>query len=195
MPVDLSTFDNSWYSPGRPVWVQCLWFFLGLPLLRSSCIPSSGLRRCLLRLFGARGGNGVVIKPGLRVKYPWRLRIGNSSWLGEGCWIDNLGDVSIGSDVCVSQGAYLCTGNHDRSDPAFGLIVRPIVLRDGSWVGAKSIICPGVELGEGAVATAGSVVTRNIPTWEIHSGNPAQFIKRRALSAVETLLTDGPGIT
>jgi putative colanic acid biosynthesis acetyltransferase WcaF len=123
----------------------------------------------------------VVIRPGVRVKYPWRLRIGNNSWLGEDCWIDNLAHVHIGNNVCLSQGSYLCTGNHDWADPAFGLIVKPITLRDGSWVGARATICPGVELEENAVAAAGSLVTNSIPAGEIYAGNPAKFRRRRAV--------------
>jgi len=183
MPVSLSTFDNSWYSPGRPLVVQCLWFFLGLPLLRSSCIPSYALRRGLLRLFGARIGNGVVIKPGVRVKYPWLLEVGDYTWIGEDAWIDNLAHVRLGSNVCISQGAYLCTGNHDWSDSSFGLIVRPIVVRDGAWLGAKVVVGPGVEVAECAVASAGSVVTRNLEASTIYAGNPAVAVKARLLRA------------
>jgi len=179
--VRLATFDNASYRPGRGVAIRLAWFLLGLPVLRSALLPSSTVRRALLRTFGAKVGRNVVIKPGTRVKYPWRLSIGDDSWLGEDCWIENLADVSIGADVCVSQGAYICTGNHDRCDPAFGLVVKPVVLRDGSWVGARVTVCPGVEFGEGAMATAGSVVTRSISPWEIHSGNPARFVKQRVL--------------
>jgi putative colanic acid biosynthesis acetyltransferase WcaF len=122
-----------------------------------------------------------VIKPGVRVKYPWRLTVGAAAWLGEDVWIDNLADVEIGSNACVSQGAYLCTGNHDWSDQTFGLIVKSIRIRDGAWVGAKSVVCPGVEIGECAIAAAGSVVTRSIPPYEIHAGNPARFIRHRTI--------------
>ena len=179
--VSLARFDNSWYRPGRGVFLQTTWFFLGLPALRCSLLPSSAMRRVLLRAFGAKVGRNVVIKPGTRVKYPWRLSIGDNSWIGEECWIDNLADVSIGNDVCISQAAYICTGNHDRSDPAFGLVVKPVTLRDGSWIGARVTVCPGVEFGEGAMATAGSVVTRSIAPWEIHAGNPARFVKQRSV--------------
>lgn len=179
--VRLSTFRNDWYRPGRSRFWQAAWFFLGLPLLRSALIPSSAFRRSLLRLFGARLGQGVVIKPGVRVKYPWRLAVGNDCWLGEDCWIDNLADVVLGHDACLSQGSYLCTGNHDWSDPAFGLIAQPIHIEAGAWVGARSVICPGVTLGEGAIAAAGSVVNRSVPAGEIHVGNPAIFVRRRRL--------------
>jgi len=177
--VDLSRFDNSWYGSGNRWTVRAAWFLLGLPLLRCPLNPFSWVRAFLLRLFGAGVGRGVVLKPGLRVKYPCLLSVGDHTWLGEDCWIDNLAQVTVGSNVCVSQGAYLCTGNHDWSDPAFGLIVKPIILRDGSWVGAGAIICPGVTLHECAVAAAGSVVTTDIPPYEIHAGNPAKFVRRR----------------
>jgi putative colanic acid biosynthesis acetyltransferase WcaF len=158
-----------------------LWFFLGLPLLRSPFNPSSTLKCALLRLFGARVGSGVVIKPGVRVKNPQLLSIGSHTWIGEDCWIDNLTDVYLGSHVCISQKAYLCTGNHDWSDPNFGLLISPISVDDGAWVGAGSMIAPGVRIRSHAIATAGSVVTRDIPAWEIHSGNPARFARSRQI--------------
>ncbi len=185
--IDLSRYDNSWYHPGRSRLWQAAWFFLGLPLLRSSVLPSSGLRVRLLRAFGARIGSGVVLKQEVNVKYPWHLVVGDHCWIGEGAWIDCLTTVRLGSNVCVSQGAYLCTGNHDWKDPHFGLVVSPIQVNDGAWVGARSILTPGVVLGEGAIAAAGSVVTRDIPAFEIHAGNPAVFARRREVrSATET---------
>lgn len=177
--VDLSTFDNSWYKTGRSKLVVALWFFFGSPIVRCSINPSSSIRRFLLRLFGARVAAGVVIKPGVRIKYPWRLAIGANSWIGEDCWIDNLDDVTIGSNACVSQGAYLCTGNHDWSDSTFGLIVKPIAIGDGAWVGAMSVIGPGVTVGQGAVALVGSIVTASIPAFEIHGGGPARLMRHR----------------
>jgi putative colanic acid biosynthesis acetyltransferase WcaF len=161
--------------------VQGLWFFFGLPVLRCALLPSSAVRVTLLRLFGARVGTGVVIRPGVRVKFPWNLIVGDNCWIGEESWIDNLAAVSLGNDVCLSQGAYLCTGNHDWSDPSFGLIVKPIRIEDGGWVGARAVLAPGVSLGEEAIAGMGSVVTRNIPSQEIHAGNPARFISYRKL--------------
>jgi len=181
LEVDLAAYDNSWYRPGRPLWMQALWFFFGLPLMRCQFIPSSAFRRVLLRAFGATIGARVVIKPGVRVKYPWRLRIGDHSWIGEDVWLDNIGNVEIGSHVCISQGAYLCTGNHDWSDPAFGLRVQEIAVGDRAWIGAKAIICPGIHLGQGAIAAAGSVLTRSVGDYEIYGGNPASKVSVRTL--------------
>jgi putative colanic acid biosynthesis acetyltransferase WcaF len=180
---DFSQYDNSWYSSGRSRLVEVLWFFLGLPLLRCRMLPSSSARSCILRLFGAKVARKAVLKPGIRVKYPWLLSLGTHCWIGEDVWIDNLVLVTIGANVCVSQGAYLCTGNHDWSDPAFGLRVQPITVEDGSWVGARAVICPGVRIEACGVAAAGSVVTNNIPAYEIHAGNPARLLRRREFNS------------
>jgi putative colanic acid biosynthesis acetyltransferase WcaF len=179
--VDLSRFENSFYQPASSWLIRGLWFFIGLPLLRCSILPSSSFRRSLLRLFGADIGRAAVIKPGFRVKYPWNLKAGKNCWFGEDAWVDNLDMVWVGDNVCISQGAYLCTGNHDWADPAFGLIVRPIRIQDGAWVGARASVSPGVVIGEGAVVGLGAVITKPVPAFEIHAGNPAKFVRRREI--------------
>ena len=184
LQVDLSVPDNSELQRGAPFWVEALWFFLGQPLLRSALIPSSGFRSWLLRLFGARIGKNVYMKPGLRVKFPWYLAVGDYSWLGEDLWIDNLAQVTIGPHVCLSQGVYLCTGNHDWSLTNMKLFRKPIVCERGSWVGARAVVCPGVVIGEGAIVTVGSVAAKSVPPYEIHAGNPAAFVRRRVLKPV-----------
>lgn len=180
-PVDLRTYDNSWYSPGRSVLWRTLWMFLGLPLLRRTWFASSAARCALLRLFGASIGDRVVIRQHVTVKYPWHLVVADDCWIGEGVWIDNLTTVRLGASVCLSQGAYLCTGNHDWTDPSFGLRVAGIDLEAGSWAGAKCLLMPGVRLGEGAVAGAGSVVSGSVPPFHIVAGNPAVFVRERRL--------------
>jgi putative colanic acid biosynthesis acetyltransferase WcaF len=185
LQVDLSVPDNSELDRGAPVWVEALWFFVGLPLLRSSLIPFAGFRSWLLRLFGAKIGRRVYSKPGLRVKFPWYLEVGDYTWLGEDLWIDNLAPVTIGAHVCLSQGVYLCTGNHDWSLTNMKLFRKPIVCERGSWVGARAVVCPGVVIGEGAIVTVGSVAAKSVPPYEIHAGNPAAFVRRRVLKAPE----------
>ena len=98
----------------------------------SSSIPGSAHRCFLLRAFGAKIGRGVNIKPRVKVKFPWRLIVGNHSWIGEAVWIDNLAEVEIGANCCVSQGAYLCTGSHDWNSRKFTLITKPIRVEDGA---------------------------------------------------------------
>lgn len=181
--VDLSQFRNDGFDPGRSWVVRVAWFVLGLPLLRCPLIPSTAFRRFLLGAFGAEIGQGVVMQQPFRVKYPWNLRTGNHCWFGEDCWIDNLVPVTIGNNVCISQGAYLCTGNHDWSDPAFPLVVRSIRLDDGAWVGARSSIGPGVVVGECAVVGLGAIVHKSVPPFEIHAGNPARFVRFRELKS------------
>ncbi len=180
-PVRLDRYDNSWYNPGRPFLVRALWLFIGLPLFRCSLLPSSRLRVFLLRLFGATVGNGVVIHSEVVVKYPWHLRVGDHCWIGERAWIDCLTTVQLASNVCVSQGVYLCTGNHDWGDPAFGLRVQPIHLMDESWAGAQSVLLPGSGLGRGAVLAAGGVLAGNVPEYQIFQGNPARYVKERVV--------------
>ncbi len=184
--VQLSSYDNSWFNPGGSKLLRAAWFFVGQPVVSSAWIPSSGLRVSLLRFFGARIGQGVVIKPSVQVKYPWHLVIGDHCWVGEHVWIDNLTTVRLESNVCLSQGAYLCTGNHDWSDPAFGLIIAPIHLSEGSWAGAKSILTPGCVLGRGSVAAAGAVIVGAVPDFEVYVGNPAEFAKVRRVQTRDT---------
>ena len=160
-----------------------LWYYLGSFLLRSRCLPFSDLKTACLRLFGATVGKGVVIKPGVRVKYPWRLGIGDHSWIGEDVWIDNLDWVRIGENVCISQGVYLCTGSHDWSDPKFGLKIEPIVIEDQSWLAAKSIVGPGVTIRRGAVLTLGGVATKSLDPMKVYAGNPAQLVRERKIGA------------
>ena len=179
--VNLRLYNNAWYDPGRTILWRALWMFLGQPLFGSTWLASSALRATLLRIFGATVGHRVVIRQHVIVKYPWHLIIGDDCWIGEQAWIDNLSTVLIGNNVCISQGAYLCTGNHDWSDAAFGLRTASIELADGAWVAAKCILLPGVKLGLGAIASAGSVVTAPIPANSIAMGNPASIVKHRTV--------------
>lgn len=180
-PVDLSVPDNTELVRGRPLLIEALWFFVAAPIVRSSWIPSSGLRTRLLRLFGAEIGQGVYFKPGIRVKFPWYLKIGDYSWIGENCWIDNLALVTIGKHACISQGAYLCTGNHDWSSRNMRLFRKPITIHDGAWVGAFSVVSPGITVGKCAIAALGSVLMKDIPEFEVHAGNPAEFVRQRQI--------------
>ena len=140
--VRLDCYDNSWYRPGASLLKRTMWMLIGQPLFASPWLLSSSLRVLVLRLFGARIGKGVVIKPSVLVKYPWHLELGDHCWIGEGSWIDNLTTVQVGANACISQGAYLCTGNHDWSEPGFDLRIAPIQLGEGAWAGAKSILAP-----------------------------------------------------
>ena len=158
--------------------VEAMWIMVQA-LLVSSSFPGTKHRVILMRLFGAHIGKGVVLKPAIKVKFPWRLRIGDHSWLGEGVWIDNLDWVKIGSHCSISQGAYLCTGSHDWHADKFDLVTRPIRVENRSWIGARASVAPGVTIGEGSVLTMGSVATHDLSAWTINQGNPAAEVKQR----------------
>lgn len=181
MKTDLSRYDNSWYHPGGGALKRLIWYFINLLLIKNYWNPLNNIKVGILRAFGAKVGKGVVIKPGVSVKYPWLLSIGDYSWIGEDVWIDNLAQVTIGSNCCISQGAMLLTGNHDYKQPTFNLMVKPIVIEDGAWVGAKCVVCPGVTISSHAVLTVGSVATKPVGAYSIYQGNPAQFLKKRVM--------------
>lgn len=179
MRLDQYTVGN--YTPGASYWRQLLWYFVGSPLVQSHWLPISAIKVWLLRSFGAGIGRNVNIKPGVRVKFPWRLIIGDCVWIGEDAWIDNVAAVTIDSHVCISQGVYLCTGNHDWNYPHFQLISAPIHIQESSWIAAKSLVGPGVTVGRGAVLTLGGVAVKSLEPMTIYAGNPAQAIKRRKI--------------
>jgi putative colanic acid biosynthesis acetyltransferase WcaF len=176
--VRLDRFDPGEFDRGRSRIIEALWLICG-DLFVSSGLPGSLLRVLILRAFGARIAPGVVIKPHVRVKFPWRLSIGAHSWIGEDVWIDNLAPVSIGAQCCISQAAYLCTGSHNWSKETFDLITKPIVIEDGAWICAKATIGPGVRVGEGAVLALGCVATRDLDPWICHSTLHKVIMKRR----------------
>ena len=176
--TDLSIYNNSPFRPGGNVLKQMLWFYMNALFLKTSLVPVNGFKTLLLRLFGAKIGMHVTIKPGLNVKYPWNLAVGNYTWIGENVWIDSLVPVKIGSNVCISQGAVILTGSHNYKKQAFNLITSGVVLEDGVWIGACAIINPGVVAASHAVLTSGSVATENLDRYTIYQGNPA--VKKRS---------------
>jgi putative colanic acid biosynthesis acetyltransferase WcaF len=178
--VDLGAFDNRPdYHPGRGWLARGVWYFVGLLLFESGWVPLSGVKRWLLRRFGARVGQGVVIKPNVRIKYPWRLTIGDHCWIGQDVWIDNVADVDVGDHVCISQQAYLCTGSHDYQRRSFDLVTGTIRIGNGAWIGARALLLGGVTVHANAVIAAASIVTRDVAAAAIVAGNPARPLKRQ----------------
>lgn len=182
MQTDLSKYNNSWYKPGSNKFIRALWYFINALVFKTSWLPISILKVALLKLFGARIGKGVNIKPSVNIKYPWKLSIGDYSWIGENVWIDNLGTVNIGANCCISQGALLLCGNHNYKTETFDLIIGKILLEDGVWIGANATVCPGVTCKSHAILTAGSVATKTLDPYSIYQGNPAIKIKDRTLT-------------
>lgn len=177
---NLATYrtPKSWH-PGAPLLVRTLWFCIGAPLLSTRWLPGSAWRVLLLRGFGARIGRGCRIKPGLRVKFPWRLQVGQACWLAEDAWLDNLAPITLGDRVCLSQGVYLCTGNHNFRSPGFDLRLDPITIGDDAWIAARAVLAPGSQIGPGAVVAFGAVVSGTISPRAIVRGNPAVVVGQR----------------
>jgi putative colanic acid biosynthesis acetyltransferase WcaF len=136
-------------------------------------------------MFGAKIGTGVVIKPGVNIKYPWFLEMGDHCWIGEEVWIDNLALVSIGNNVCLSQGAYLLTGSHDYKKRSFDLITKPIILEDGVWIGAKATVCLGITCHAHSVLAVGSIATSDLEPYSIYQGNPAIKKRERVIGIIQ----------
>jgi putative colanic acid biosynthesis acetyltransferase WcaF len=181
MRVDLSKYDNSWYHPGRSVVIRFVWYIINAVFFVSPFFPVSGFKVLLLKLFGARLGRKVVIKPRVNIKYPWNLYVGENTWIGEGVWIDNLVNVKIGANCCLSQGAMLLCGNHNYRKETFDLMVGEITLEDGVWIGANSVVPGNIKCYSHSVLSLQSVASDNLAPYCIYRGNPAQRIRKRIL--------------
>ncbi len=174
-------FDKQGFDAGASSLKIICWYFISVIFVRSGIIPFSSMLVLILRMFGAKIGKDVRIKPGLYVHYPWKLTIGDHSWIAE-CRIENLAQVTIGSNACISQEAMLLTGNHDYKKTGFDLITKPIIIANGAWVGARAIVCPGITLKSHAVLTVGAVATKDLEPYGIYQGNPATKVKDRVIS-------------
>ncbi|MDF5689756.1 WcaF family extracellular polysaccharide biosynthesis acetyltransferase [Aquirufa aurantiipilula] len=182
MKTDLSTFTGEG-SPGISAKVKYLLWLLFSNVFFLTNIPyPNNFKVGILKIFGASIGKHVVIKPWVKIKFPWKLVLGDYVWLGEEAWIDNISEIKIGNHVCISQGALLLTGNHDYKKSSFDLISKGIVVEDGVWVGAKATVSGGVVLGSHSVLTVGSFTSKDLAPYTINQGNPAQVVKHREIS-------------
>ena len=178
--TDLSKFNNSWYDTGSSLFTRTVWYFINAFFFNTAC-PFNFLRIILLRMFGAKVGKNIIVKPRVNIKYPWNISIGDNAWIGERVWLDSLGKINIGANVCISQGAMLICGNHNYKKITFDLMVGNINLEEGVWIGTGAIVCAGVTCQSHAVLTAGSVATDNLEAYSIYKGNPAVKIKDRIM--------------
>ncbi len=179
--VDLRKYDRSKFDRGRPGWLILLWWLvqaIAFPLIPH---PVNGLRRWLLRLFGAKIGFGVIIRPTARFTYPWKIEIGDYSWIGDDVVLYSLDRIAIGKHCVISQKSYLCTGSHDPEDPAFGLIAASVIINHGVWIATDCFIGPGVEIGANALIGARSSVFKNMPAGFVCMGTPCRPCTRREI--------------
>jgi putative colanic acid biosynthesis acetyltransferase WcaF len=159
---------------------RVLWM-MGHLFFRFSPRPFFGWRRFLLRLFGAEIGKGVNIYRTATVYFPWKLTVGDWSAIGEDAMLYNLGPITIGEQVTISQRSHLCAGTHDHTDPSMPLQKPPITVEDQAWVCADAFVGPGVTVGEGAIVGARAVAVKDIEAWDIVVGNPARVVGERSL--------------
>lgn len=168
------------YTSGEMI-RRVLWTF-AQPLFRISPRPCFGWRRFLLRCFGAKIGGSVHIYPSATVYFPWNLKVGDESAIGEQVFIYNLGRVTLGSRVTISHRAHLCAGTHDHTKPDFPLVRPPIVIGSDAWICADAFVGPGVTVGEGAIVAARAVAMKDVKPRSIVVGNPARESKKREIS-------------
>ena len=176
---DLSRFQLPQGSRGRPAWLVQLWWLFDALLVRSTPQALYAWRRFAWRLFGARVGRAVLIRPGARATYPWKVAIGDHCWIGDNVTLYSVAEITIGAHAVVSQDAYLCAATHDHRNIAFPLIVSPITVEPEAWIAARAFVGPGVRIGRGAVVGACSVLLADVPEATIVVGNPARPVGPR----------------
>jgi putative colanic acid biosynthesis acetyltransferase WcaF len=176
---DLSLFKMPDHFRGRPGWYVQLWWITEALLFRPSPQIFYGWRRFLLRMFGAQIGKKVIIRPTVKMTYPWKVKIGDYSWIGDDVVLYSLGEIVIGNHVVISQRSYICTGSHDYTKSDFLIYARPIHIEDESWLATDVFIGPGVIIGKASVVGARSSVYKNTEGGMVYAGNPAVFMKNR----------------
>ena len=178
---DLATFELPSHFRGRSALVVQLWWLTQALLFHTSPQFLYGWRNALLRLFGAKIGRNVIIRPSVRVTYPWKLEIGDNSWVGDYVELYTLGEIKIGNNAVVSQYTYLCTGSHDMRSASFDIYAKPIVVEDEAWVASGVFVHPGVTVAHCSVVGARSVLSKNTEPFGIYSGYPAERVGTRAM--------------
>jgi len=177
--MDLSKYNQSWFNRGRNNIIVVLWFIVNKTIFNFSLHNMYGYRAFLLKLFGCKIGKNVKVRRKVDITYPWKVEIGDNTWIDEEVILYSLDNIKIGSNCSITRRSFLCTGSHDLSDPYFGLIVKPINILDGVWIQADCFIGQGVTIGKNSVIGARSSVFRNMPDNMICIGTPSKPVKER----------------
>jgi putative colanic acid biosynthesis acetyltransferase WcaF len=164
---------------GRSKIIVQFWWIVQGSFFRFSPQFMYGWRRLILRLFGAKIGDNVLIRPTVKILYPWKLSIGGCSWIGDEVTLYNMANINIGENCVISQKSYLCTGSHDHTKPSFDIFAKPIDIKDEAWIASDVFIAPGITIGYGAVVGYRSTVNKDLPPKMICFGDPAKPIKLR----------------
>ena len=189
---DLRAFKLPRGFRGRsPIIVQ-LWWIVDALFFQTSPQFMYSWRRSLLRAFGATIGRGVLIRPSARITYPWKVSIGDYSWIGDESVLYSLGQITIGANVSISHRVYLCTGSHDYRTPSFPIYASPIVIHDEAWLANDVFVGPGVQVGRGCVVAARSSAFSDLPAMMVCAGTPAIPKKPRVSSLPEERFGEHP---
>lgn len=178
---NLSNYEAN-FERGKPKWFIFLWWLVEGIIFPLTPHTFNNIRAKLLRLFGAKIGEGVVIRPSARFLFPWKITIGDYSWIGDHAYLYSLDHITIGSHSIISQKCYLCTGSHNINDVKFNLVTSPIDIGNGVWIATDCFISPGVKIGANTIIGARSSVFKSIPSRTIAWGSPCEVKKQRVLS-------------
>jgi len=164
---------------GKNALMVQLWWFIQATLFKLSPQFAYAWRRFLLRLFGAKIGEKVIIRPSVKITYPWKVKIGDYSWIGDDVTLYSLGEIEIGNNTVISQKSYICTGSHDINSEKFDIFAKKITIKDGCWIATDVFVAPGVIIEDDVVVGARSSVFNSLPQNKVCIGTPAKPIKNR----------------
>jgi putative colanic acid biosynthesis acetyltransferase WcaF len=175
--IDLTRATRGNFKRTWPLWYEFLWMVAEAIFVSNPLQVSSRLRVAVLRLFGAKIGRKTVIR-NVHIKFPWKLEVGDHSWLGERVWIHNQDRLTIGCNTVISQESFITTGSHDLYR-TMDLITKPVRIGDGVWITSRCIVQMGVVIGDNAVVTPGSVVHQSLAAGHVYGGNPVSVLRPR----------------
>ena len=178
---DLSLYKTPKGFRGKSAITVQLWWMVQATLFAMSPQFLYSWRRFLLKCFGAQIGKAVIIRPTAKINYPWKVKIGDYSWIGDDVVLYSLGDISIGKNTVVSQKSYICTGTHDYTKVDFPILAKKIIIGDGCWLATDGFVSPGVTINDGVVVGARSTVIKDLESNSVYVGSPVKFIKKRTI--------------
>lgn len=178
---DLSKYKTPEGFRGKSKLIVQLWWIVEATLFKCSPQGLYNWRRFLLRCFGAKVGKKVIIRPSAKITYPWKVKIGDYSWIGDDVVLYSLGDILIGSNTVISQKSYICTGTHDYSKKDFPILAKTIVIGDECWLATDVFVAPGVTINDNVVVGARSTVIKDLDSNSVYVGSPVRFVKNRTL--------------
>jgi len=179
----LTNFDKTPLDRGRSRFIEILWLIVSCVIVQSRFPWPSKIRKLCLTLFGAKIGRNFVCRESLYVHFPWKLKIADNVWLGANAYLHNLEEIVIGSNTSIGHQVFISTGSHDITLPEFPYKNSPVRVGSSVFLASRSVVLAGVEVGDGSVVAAGSVVTKSVPTWQVVAGCPAKTISTRKIKS------------